>query len=578
MAEFASKQNVTVAAQRTRVPFNLSHKTITTQDISLLTPISVKELVPGDEFTVKVNSFTRLAPLPCPTYGDMKLVNRAFFVPYRTIFLNWKEFIDNTPATNFAGLTSKAFIPTITIHSIFQALTTIDNGWMYIVSSSDRYDFKSGSNYLAFTYQGKRVYQLLVSLGYQVWNAPSSFKVSLLPLLAYAKVYYDWYLPSPFIQSYYYTRYFVNSGSFAITSMQDAHDFLNNLPLYEPLEKDLFTTAFLEPFGNPSSQNSFTISSYTYGLDTANTSNIVFSRESNLPTEIRAQDEHALFSLTQYGLDTLKAVDQFVKRNQIAGNRYNEQTLARYGVHVSDAVANRSEYLGYTEQRISIGEVMSTADTSSAAEPSNLGDYAGRGVGTNFSTFRCESGEDFGLLIVLSCIQVKTGYPYGLKRELVMHTQREDFFTPEYDALGNQPISKGEVFCRIPDITAPVVDDPTKIFGWSPRYSEYKCSVDNLHGDFLISEYNEGMNCWHLFREIDDMTNLQPDLAFLNGDPNSYYNDFDRIFTVNAGQDHFIGVYDVNIKAYRKMKSLSDSLVTEGEGEEVSVGYNGTNF
>ena len=101
MAEFASKQNVKVAAQSNRVPFNLSHKTITTQDISLLTPISVKELVPGDQFTVKVNSFTRLAPLPCPTYGDMKLVNRAFFVPYRTIMRNWHEFLDNTPFTSF---------------------------------------------------------------------------------------------------------------------------------------------------------------------------------------------------------------------------------------------------------------------------------------------------------------------------------------------------------------------------------------------------------------------------------------------------------------------------------------------
>lgn len=589
MAEFVSKQNTRVAAQDRRVPFNLSHKTITTQDFCTLAPISVKEVVPGDNFDVKVNSFVRLAPLPCPTYGDIRLVNRAFYVPYRVIMRQWQQFQDNVPFDNGYGVQAAAQVPRISARAMYEAIVDPeDKNFTFCkrfdLSADVDYDFKDNQYFYQLNDLGRRLKSLLVSLGYQIIPKSNFGSFSLLPLLAYVKIYYDWYIPSQFESTYFYLKYFNNPGNLILTTKAEVKDFFVNLPFFEPLEKDYFTTAFLEPNGSNPNQLNINIQSELFGFD-GNDQSLFVTNNTELegiktgPSIQSGLSLNSINTLTQYGLDTLKAVDQYAKRNQLLGNRYVEQMLGRYGIKLNNILAGRSEYLGYTEQRISIGEVMSTADTSPNEDISNLGDYAGRGVGSSFSNFKLNADE-FGLFIVLSCIQVNTGYVHGYKRETVLHLKREDFFTPEYDALGTQPISRGEIWAEIEEPSTEY--EPKNIFGWVPRYAEYKSSLDVLAGDFVCAATKTGMDSWHLFRFsngtfANQMNSLVPDLSFMSGNPFSVYNRFNRIFNVEFGADHFISVHDINIKAYRKMKSLSDSIVTEGS-HEVSTGYAGNNF
>ena len=64
-----------------------------------------KELVPTEKIDIKMETFTRLLPMPVPTFGRARVNNRAFFVPYRTIFPGWNDFITDTVHVTTAGAT-----------------------------------------------------------------------------------------------------------------------------------------------------------------------------------------------------------------------------------------------------------------------------------------------------------------------------------------------------------------------------------------------------------------------------------------------------------------------------------------
>ncbi len=176
--------------------FDLSCDHITTTDFFKIQPVYYKEMVPGESIKINCETFTRLSPLVNPMYGRCKIVNRAFFVPMRTIFQGWNEFITDTPYKS-----KYLSVPLINQHDLTwcftQALSTQ-------VQSSQPYDFAStgtSPKYYQLSGMGRRIWSILQSLGYRysigyfINNTPAddSEMFSALPLLAYAKIYVDWY-------------------------------------------------------------------------------------------------------------------------------------------------------------------------------------------------------------------------------------------------------------------------------------------------------------------------------------------------------------------------------------------------
>ena len=102
MAFFNSSANVKTGVS-TKSHHNLSFHHITTQEISRLQPIMIREMVPGDHFRVKSQSFHRLAPLPVPTYGNLRNVTRAFFVPARILMRGFEQCITQTALQTSTG-------------------------------------------------------------------------------------------------------------------------------------------------------------------------------------------------------------------------------------------------------------------------------------------------------------------------------------------------------------------------------------------------------------------------------------------------------------------------------------------
>lgn len=99
MADFLSKIRIPRATEHF-TKLNLSCAHVTTQDPFKIKPIYSRFLVPGQSINVDLSHTVRLAPLKKPFYGPMQIINRAFFVPCRTIQQGWNEFITDTIYSN----------------------------------------------------------------------------------------------------------------------------------------------------------------------------------------------------------------------------------------------------------------------------------------------------------------------------------------------------------------------------------------------------------------------------------------------------------------------------------------------
>ena len=99
MASYQDKVLVNDAiTDNTKMDLSFTH--ITSNGWMQISPIMNKELVPGEHIKVGVESLVRMNQLPVPTFGRCNLKKSAYFVPFRTIFRGWNDFITDAPHTN----------------------------------------------------------------------------------------------------------------------------------------------------------------------------------------------------------------------------------------------------------------------------------------------------------------------------------------------------------------------------------------------------------------------------------------------------------------------------------------------
>lgn len=659
MASFLDKFSVPTAVDETS-KMDLSCQHITTADFMQLNPIYTKEMVPNEKLAVNTQTFTRMAAMPVPTFGRANVHERAFFVPYRTVWKGWTDFITDTvhvAADQTSAIASKP--PVFTMEALVKAMITPNTlpfplynvgsnaGFRVFTSQEaedeqldfDDYDLVTPLGYanslgitsiggitvgsadgVAFKFNavGRQALKILNSLGYQlvISDDPAygwqGFEMSALPLLAFFKVYIDWYFPSQYYDDLYRTLIegILNrdtTGTFSITAEQLSSIF--GLIAYVNYDSDYFVSAFDNPEGPNNGQASLVnISDITNGAGQSSTAATATIRNANRQVTSSpnptngwiapntpaaygfAQSGTAgsgnLNSLTQYTLTALKKLTDYMKRHQLVGARAMDRYLARFGKNLTAEKLNRSLYIGAKSFPLQIGDIMSQADTTGA----NLGAYAGKGLGYGENTFGYETDE-YGLFIITCSIVPTVGYYQGIDRN-VLHLSKLDYWTPEFDQLGNQAIGSAELY--VPTKPSQYIDNSgqsdggildglsTQIFGYAPRYAEYKCGRDRLTGDYRLSRFNQAgdtTNSWHLFREFDnedwqgEARTIQHSLDFVKGIDG---NQFNRIFyNTDSTADHFYMIHNFDVASYSNMAKLYDTYEFDDKGKKITEEVNG---
>ena len=460
------------------------------------------------------------------------------------------------------------------------------------------FDFMYDSQPSRFTNKGRFFYNLLTRLGYRIDFTTSATDhttftndemFSAGKLLAYVKVYLDWYTPSQYAQENDLLRLFygINYGS------TYSHKYLTSSDLYEIAsiqfgcyDRDYFTSAWQNPSGPNVADSTIILTDNSvsnvsgYKSQIRNNSPANSQGSSNgTPTITGLQGSTVSSSpanITYYVIESLRAFTNWMRRHQLSGYRTIDRYLAQYGSKLEDDRVQRCYYLGGYEYDAQISDIMSTSDTDFAS----LGDYAGKGIAYSDAhrSFHLDEVNEYGFVIVLSSVVPETGYVQGYMREN-RHLTRFDHFLADFDNLGTQAIEFGELFAdrglRRIDQNTPAGGNPwTNVFGFTPRYMEYKIGYDLLTGDFNIPSRREGMDSFHLFRLFPTGVIDSINRGFTIGEQTQY----DRIFNnVSDDYDHMYIVHRCNIEAYRRMKSASEVYDFEhAPGREITVDANGT--
>ena len=605
---------------------DLSCEHVTSTNFMELGVAKTLELAPKQSIDVDMTTFARLNPLTLPTYGSSRINTRAYFVPYRTICPYWDDFINDSPhvfSTDSATLIPdripqiknsdfvNLFIDTnVTNQDVDLPLVDPDNIILNPTKEqADNCDFvyidiNGVANGYYLTKFGKRVYKLINQLGYRIdFNRLNTeFNHSALPLFALAKVYIDFYFPSQYLQSN-----IVSNISKWFTYNETPDDFYNTFnhlklrEIFKSIERVCYDSDyFVSSWDNPNSPNlggasDVVIKDINRTVSNDKSADVVLeSSPYDSAPYLKDVNGQPINKVSQYALNALRSLTDYMKRHQIVGSRVLDRYLSRWGVVLSSEKLKRSVQLAKSTQALKIGDVTSLADTTlnslNSSQGATLGAFAGKGVSQGNFNFSFETDE-FGMVIIISTVVPRAAYYQGQDRT-TMHTTRLDFYTPEFDNLGVQALATREVFCPSNSYhqypSQNFVNDlrfnyNNLIFGYVPRYAEYKRGMDNITGDVVLGSVNTGLQGWTMFRDVlpffsDFGINAKHNLSFVQGDDAEQY---DRIFNRYSTDENpidQINVYHLmSIKSRFPGKSLFDDYEFESEdkAKKVSVDVGG---
>lgn len=576
-----------------RVPFNLSSRTITTGEFYQFAPVKCIECVPGDKFKIDMSVFARTAPLAVPPFDRAVIQSRAFFIPHRLSHPYFNEFItgEKVSVGSTAYTPGIPILPSQLLVEFFATKSVSVGGTSYVLSvqvqSTDEWDFTfqptSGNlQYRNLTDYGRSILKIFEGLGYKWnWVSPAqsawsdlNVQFSALPLMAFMRVFLDWFVPSQ-LQAAHPIHQIFNSWKAGPATFYFDADLLQSLfqSVCVAYDEDYFTSAWLYPNNVGGDSNRIAPPSIQdFGNGAQNTISTISSNDKSVNFK-----QGNSVNFTEFGLRLLEGMANYVTRNNFAGSRAVEQILARFGIRVPDTRLNRSEFLGKDDTDIQFQEVTAMADSGNY----DVGQFAGKGVAYNKNGLFEYDCKEYGYILIVSTIVPKISYVQGFDRH-VIHKDRFDFFTPEFDCVGPQAISSGELYCdtrdkqdcNFQDVHANN-GDPDAVFGYCPRYTEYKVNKDLLCGDFNVPHLNDGgaLNAFHFARFFypsqDTPSQAQGPFLFAHG------RQYNRIFNVQGSADHFYMWYNFEISAWRPMRSISDSIPLEGDGERVELQPNG---
>lgn len=609
MAKFLDKTQVQTPVKKWR-DFDNSCQQLTTAFFMRPTAVYAVEL-PKHKLKCNLKSYARLQPLLKPVLGSVQVHNRAFHVPFRTVWPCWDSFITASPFTTSQGTMVINNVPTIGNDVIVRSFLNVDNGLaVRLVDNTAAFDFRANdiNEHYVFTPFGRHVMKVLHQLGYRV-NFGDAYAIngtplgkitdvptdswSFLPLLCWAKIFLDWYYPAQYAHS---GDAAAVDGMFQRNFRYDADevDFMRimNFTAWAYYNNDYFTSAFDTPVAPSAGYDvGMTIPDITlsgpmpYGSSVGyyvNPSSVSLD-DNGTPyvssSGFSASNPSVTYPtfgyVTQYIDTALKKFTNWQRRHQLVGARVLDRYLADFGAVPTWEQLKRSQFIGSQSFPIQFQDVMSNSDTvgGTESEPTGaqLGAFAGKGVAYDGKGNFEFSSEEFGFFIIVNTIVPDIAYYQGLNRH-VLHKKMTDFISGEWESLGTQPVSGSELAFGYNSGGANV----ERVFGFLPRYSEYKCGKDLITGLFNYNSVNKGLMAWSTARSLYAYSSHG--IGFLRGDDAWQYA---RIFYGDvtgpeSELDKFIFVHRINIKVSMQASPMYDVYeFDEPEGDDIMMQVNG---
>lgn len=500
-----------------RNTFNLSRYCSLTMPYQRVCPTAVQEIIPGDKFFWSAEVFARLQPMIAPVMTDQKISVHAFFVPLRTVNSHFAEFMFNNKNGNYTDV-----LPYVTLGELYDVVKV--HGANSAVDFCDcvrLFDYIG----LPFAYRSATTAALLISqwITDNAAFANSPIRVNIAPFLAYTKIWSEYFRDENLVDDPFevwkaanYPDVLSLTGKFTLASggaySARSVAFLKNFCKLRPRawQHDRFTSAL--PFAQRGPDvllpvtGTFDVTQDGPGLDGSvewdgTTGNLkVDQAGSGTYEDIDLFGSIDGVSTTINDFRRAERLQRWYENSARGGTRPNEATLAHFGVHTPDATLDRAEFLGGNMQPIVISEV---AQTSQSTQSSPQGTLAGKGTSYKAGKVFSHYFTEHGFVFVFASALIRPAYWQGVPR-LFSRMQRDEYYWPEFALLGEEPVFDKELF-----VNGSTTEDG--VFGYVPRYADYKSALPEVHGDFRSS-----LDFWTNPRKFANQPQLNAEFIFGN--------------------------------------------------------------
>ena len=355
---------------REKLPSNvfkdLSYSNKFDMQIGYLYPSHVEEIVPGDIFFGGHGAMVRSQPMVTPVMHNFNYNIRWFFVPNRIIWENFESFIANQEkGKKTPGLSEEHVHPYLNpktqrpnmLHDML-GLSPIDGvsyGQGTVVSDYQRVGLPPN----ALPY---RAYNLIWNEYFKDENTMDDVDVPLTD--GSDTTEYD------LLRVSWKKDYFTSALPWA--QRGDEVQLIGRAILANTDKKQLFVNSDGDPLNYPGTA--------VFGVNTDNSTSMNSHDASHDEAVWLDPNDTIGVELSFNAVRRANALQKFLERSALGGNRYAELLLAHFGVRSSDQSLQRPQYLGGGVAPINISPVEQTSGTTQDSLTPQ-GNLAGKGVG-----------------------------------------------------------------------------------------------------------------------------------------------------------------------------------------------------
>lgn len=486
-----------------RSSFDLSSKKLFTAKVGEILPCYWQIAIPGNKYRISSDWFTRTVPVNTAAYTRIKEYYDFYAVPLRLIsralpqaFTQMTDYMTsaasndkNTSALNSVPYTTMAQFNNLLLaaNAGDQPNTRDDAGLPYVYGACKLLDLlgygsmidKTNTAKAAITKKYLGLDNLSDAINPLVYSVSQT--VNMLPILAYQKIYFDFFSNSQWEKhlAYAYNVDYWSGTSYVSLSPDMLKMRYANYPkdyFMGILPNSQYGSVAILPstFSSSYPANSVLVvsddrSSVSGVENVANSSSVSVSGPSTTlrPSFINSDLSALSIRATEY-LQRWKEVVQFSSKD------YSDQMAAQFGIKAPEYMGNHAHYIGGWSNVININEVVNTnldTDTSQAS-------IAGKGVSSQSGhtiTYDC-GAEHQVIMCVYHAVPLLDWNLTGQNPQLTV-TAVSDFPQPAFDQLGMQAVPA----LNLQNNPGRSVSGP---IGYNLRYWQWKSSIDTVHAAF----------------------------------------------------------------------------------------------
>lgn len=527
--------------------FDIGSKNLFTAKVGELLPVYWDMAIPDCDYDIDLAYFTRTRPVQSAAYTRIREYFDFYAVPCDLL---WKSF-------DSAVIQMGAVAPVQAKTLLDPLAVGTDIPWCTLLDLSRAVYYSSGTTPLGATVsvpsgfgnifgynRGDTSHKLLSYLNYgnflnpngsevgssanRWWNTSfttsgaqnysqkylNNNAVSLFPLLAYQKIYQDFFRWSQWENSdptAYNVDYYAGSGnlfgpsgvSSSISSGNSYWKRDNMFSLrYCNWNKDMFMGLLPDsqfgdlavvdlgdpgsgsiPVGFLSDTDVFTQAFNATAMKTASdtspmgiSGSTAVSARQAMVARINNADV-ASFSIL--ALRQAEALQKWKEITQSVDTNYRDQIKAHFGINTPASMSHMAQYIGGVARNLDISEVVNNnlRDDDSEAV------IYGKGVGSGSGKMRYHTGSQYCIIMCIYHAMPLLDYAISGQDPQLLCTSVEDLPIPEFDNIGMEAVPATTLFNSNRFNGTSTAD----FVGYNPRYWPWKSKIDRVHGAFITT-------------------------------------------------------------------------------------------